>query len=76
MKKARVISLRLTEEEYNNLAELAKKDNKNISNYIRDRVFKSPKLSIVPNNLVLTAPISATAHTSNVVWYDFGGDIA
>lgn len=75
MKKARVISLRLTEEEYSNLFELAKKDNKNISNYIRDKVFKNPKLTIVPSQLTITAP-AVTANASNVIWYDFGGDVA
>lgn len=76
MKKAKVISLRLTESEYNDLVELAKRNNKNVSNYIREKVFKSPKLTIVPADLILTKTAPACTNASNVIWYDFGGDVA
>ncbi len=69
MKRERVVSLRVTEEEYRMLTESAKHNKKSVSEFARDKILATP----VEINWFNVPTTTSTVSSSSTVWHNIGG---
>ena len=75
MRKNKVISIRVTEQEYEELSKKAGSKGKNVSDYVRDELFstKIPFEFFGPARPIVTTTATAPAYTT--YWYNTTGGV-